>query len=329
MIYVLYGADDYAIHQELETIKQQLGDAENLSSNTIRMEGSRLTPSELKLAVESLPFFGDKRLVLLKGLLGRFEKGNKTGTVKGAGKDNSGLAEFVPVLKSAPPSTVAILIEGALKKATPLLKELAGVAEIRQFAPLAQHRVPGWIKQYAKKLEAAISDDAAAKLAELVGPNMWTLSSELEKLTLMASGRVIGLADVLQAVAASREAGIFEMVDAVVEGRVCDAQTLLQALLRDGESPGRILSMIARQLRLIVRAKSLQEEGHPGSYIQTRLSLQDFAMRRTLVQANRFDFTILKRLYRQMLETDMAIKTSRYDEELAVTLMVTETCLCR
>ena len=328
MIYLLYGADDYSIHKELESIKHGLGDAENLSSNTVQMEGSRLTTDELRLAVESLPFFGEKRLVLVRGLLDRFEKASKRETAGGAKKDSTGLADFALVLKSAPPSTVAVLIDGALKKAAPLVKEFAGAAEVRHFAPLSQHRVAGWVKQHAKKLGTAISDEASALLAELVGPNLWALSSELEKLSLMAAGRRIEAADVSMAVAASREAGIFEMVDAVVEGRTGDAQKLLQALLRDGESPGRILSMIARQLRLIVRTKSMQESGRSASFIQTRLGLQDFAMRRTLNQAKRFDFAMLKRLYSQMVDTDLAIKTSRYDEELAITLLVAESCMC-
>jgi len=184
--------------------------------------------------------------------------------------------------------------------------------------------LPDWIKKRAAAAGSTISDEAAINLARLVGANLWTMSSELDKLSLLAEGRSIEAADVETAVAASREVGIFELVDAVMEGKSAPAQRLLQGLLRDGQAPSYILYMMARQLRLLVRAKSMLSDGRAEPFIAGKLGLQGFALRKTLDQAARFTVPRLKDFYHRLLEADMAIKTSRYDEDIAVSLLVAE-----
>jgi len=327
LIYILYGNDDYSIHEALASLKKGLGDPETIATNTTRLGGDRLTPAVLQANVEAFPFFGDKRLVIVDGLLGRFDSQAKNITPKNRGKNaENDVVAFSSILNSAPPSTIVVLADGELKKTNPLLKSIADRADVKEYASLSPSGLPGWIKKRASQIETAISDEAAAELARLVGPNLWTLSSELEKLSLFTAGRRIELADVSTATAASREVGIFELVDAIMGARSAPAMQLLHAFLRDGQAPSYIIFMLARQLRLLVRAKSMLSEGCGEQFIQDKLKLYGFALHRTLDQASRFSFPRLKAFYRNLLETDLAIKASRYDEDLAVSLLVAEAC---
>jgi len=205
LIYILYGADDYSIHQALAAIKKGLGDPETLATNTTRLEGDRLPPAALQAAVEAYPFFGDRRLVIVEGLLGRFESKSKSpaSEAKTPKKTEADPVAFAGVLKSAPPTTVAVLIDGELKKTNPMLKELAGKAEVKEYPPLSMNRLTEWIKKRAAESGGSISDEAAALLSRLVGSNLWTMAGEISKLTLLAEGRRIETADVESAVSAS------------------------------------------------------------------------------------------------------------------------------
>ncbi len=325
MIYVLYGADDYSIHEALTAIKKGLGDAETLATNTTRLEGDKLALAEFQAAVETYPFFGDKRLVIVNGLAGRFE-GRSKSPAAAKKAEASPAADFAAVLKSAPPTTIAVLTDGELKKTNPFLKELAGKAEIREFPAMQPGRLAEWIKKRAAQQGSSISDEAAALLSRLVGCNLWALSGEIDKLSLLTAGQRIEAADVESAVAACREVSVFELVDAVMAGHGATAQQLLQGFLRDGQSPSYILFMLARQMRLLVRAKSMMAEGCSDGFMQGKLGLPDFALRRTLEQAGRFNLARLKNFYHRLLEADIAIKTSRYDEELAVGILIAESC---
>ena len=326
MIYIIYGTDGYTINDALATIKKGLGDPETLATNTTRLEGQRLAPAALQANVEAFPFFGDKRLVIVDGLLGRYETKTKSSSLKKPPKSTDDISVFADILRSAPATTITVLIDGELKKTNPLLKGLADKADVKECLPISPSRLPELIKKRTSALGSTISDEAAAELARLVGPNLWVLSSETEKLSLFAAGQRIEIADVRAVVTASREVGIFELVDAVMGSRSIQAMQLLQGFLRDGQAPSYIIFMLARQLRLMVRTKSMLTDGASEQFIQDKLKLYGFALNRTIDQASRFSLPRLKTFYHHLLEADLAIKTSRYDESLAISLLVAETC---
>ena len=78
MLYILFGEDDFTLHQWLEKIQSGLGDMTALATNTTVFEGRQVTLDQLKNACETVPFLGDKRLVIIEGLLGRFEPPEKS-----------------------------------------------------------------------------------------------------------------------------------------------------------------------------------------------------------------------------------------------------------
>jgi DNA polymerase III delta subunit len=85
--------------------------------------------------------------------------------------------------------------------------------------------------------------------------------------------------------------------------------------------------MLDRQFRMIIRAKELRSEKKPDAAIQSKLGLyNEYALRRTLEQATRYSMPRLIQIYRQLLDTDLAMKTGRYDSELALNLLVAELC---
>jgi DNA polymerase-3 subunit delta len=333
LLYILFGADDFTSHESLANIKKGLGDAETLNANTTRLEGDRLTPAELQAATQTFPFLGEKRLVIVDGLLTRSEGKSKTGSTRKNAKEEKTppYPALAAVMKALPPTTILVLLDGKLEiknpaQNHPLLKELMGVAEIKVFDPLPSPRLQEWIKKRVGQGGGAIADEAVALLVKLVGANLWVMAGEVEKLILFAGGRRIEVQDVEQAVAASREVGIFELVDSVMEGRATQAQQLLVGLWQSGQSGSYILFMLARQLRLLVRAKDMLAQGRGEDFIRVKLGLVDFTLRRTLEQARRYTLPRLKDFYARLLDTDLALKTSRYDEELALSLLVVETC---
>ena len=78
---------------------------------------------------------------------------------------------------------------------------------------------------------------------------------------------------------------------------------------------------------LVVRAKELRAQGMPEAELQNRLGLtSEFALHKTLEQAGRYSWERLKDVYNKILETDLAIKTGKYGDELALDILVAELC---
>lgn len=326
----MQGEDDFSLTRALDEIKKGLGDPSMLATNTTIMEGQNVTPDQLQMVVETVPFLAEKRLVIVQGLLGRFEPQNKTPRrgkkpLSSNGRENDAKS-FADAMSNLPESTVLVLTDGRIKSANPLFKQLAG-AKVMAFPLLRGDVLRQWIKKEAAAQGADISPQAVDLLARLVGGNLWIMYNEINKLALFASGRHIEEEDIRAVVSSAQEANVFAMVDAILDFKAGVAEKLLEQLLQQGASPAYLLVMLSRQVRLVVRAKELRRQRKPDAEIQSRLGLKsEFPFRKTLEQAQRYPLERLKSVYLRLLQADLSIKTGKYDGGLALNLLIADLC---
>ena len=129
----------------------------------------------------------------------------------------------------------------------------------------------------------------------------------------------------MKVVSYAQESNVFAMVDAILEFKPGLAEKLLQQLLREGAAPAYLLFMLWRQVQMIVRVKELRSRGEPEAEIQDRLGLpSEFTLRKTIEQADRYPLPRVKEVYHKLLEADLAIKTGKYEGELALNILIAE-----
>jgi DNA polymerase-3 subunit delta len=223
-----------------------------------------------------------------------------------------------------PPTTVLVLIDGEVRAGNRLLKSLVPLAKVKGFPPLNDRDLGDWVQGRIKEGGGKISPAASKLLVGLVGADLWVMSSEIDKLLAYGSGQVISEDNVKQLTSYAREANIFALVDAILEGRTSQAQQLLHRLLRDGASPAYVLTMITRQLRLIVMAKDLGRKISRTGISDSQEPISDFSLDKAVRQAKAFTLERIKKAYNKLLETDVSIKTGKYDGDLALDLLVVE-----
>jgi DNA polymerase-3 subunit delta len=315
LLYILFGGDEFSLREELEKIKDGLGDRDSLASNTTVFEGHKLRLNQLMDACLAMPFLGSHRLIIVEGLLGRLEEG---------GEEWLALKEQVATM---PQTTVLVLVDGQIKRGNALLRGLAPLASVKEFPLLKGAALEGWIRKRVARGGGTISPQAVRLLATQVGENLWVLASEIEKLLLYTLGRRIEEGDVRGVVSYAREASVFSMVDALIEGRASRAATLIHQLLQEGVAAPYLLVMITRQLRLLLQAKELSLKGMAVSEIKKRLGLaSDYTLTKALEQSKRYSMRRLEQVYRKLLETDLSIKRGIWKGELALDLLVAELC---
>lgn len=328
MLYILLGADDFSRGVALNQIKGQWADPTLLQANTTELEGKSLSPQELNQAIQQVPFFAPQRLAIVSGLLQRFEP-SRGQPVEGepAHRDTSQKErdKFLEAIFGMAPTTTLVLVEKAISPGNPLFEKLQPRAEVKAFSPPKGAELHSWIGQRVAQAGGRISPRAVRLLAEVAGDDLRALSQEIEKLFLFAQDRVIQEEDVHRLVSAAREVTIFRLVDGLLQGQAAAGQWLHQ-LLREGERAPRILALLARQLRLMVQARELLGQGVASTEAQRQLGLKDFAWRQTQRLAGTYSLERIKETYSHLLETDLAIKTGRWKEELALDLLLAELC---
>jgi len=328
MLYILHGRDDFSRREELGHIRAALDADGMLASNTDVLDGRVVTPDQLTAICDTVPFLASHRLVMVEGLLGRFDPPDRLH--RGGGRPRRGpapelerwlgLAEYVQHL---PDSTTLVLLDDELSPVNPLLEALRPQAEVREFPELKPGAVLQWILDRAEALGADISPKGADALRDLLGNKLWILANELDKLAAYAQGRRIEAADVRALVHEAREVKIFALVDAVVEKRPPLALRMLHRLVDDGADFGYLLAMMSRQYRLIIQAKELSLSGITSQEIGQQLDIRSgFVLQKVLDQADRYSLSRLKAAYKRLLEADESVKRGRYSDELALELLV-------
>jgi len=323
LVYILFGTDDFSLRQELEEIKSSLGDKESLALNTTVLDGRRLTAPQLINTCSTVPFLANCRLVIVEGLLERFDQSAATRRT-----ELSEWQTFVDFVPAKPPTTILVLVDGKIAKSNPLLRKLAKIAKVQEFPALKRDGLQHWVQARVAGRAATISPRAAWLLTETAGEDLWVLANEIEKLSLYAKGRQIEEEDVRRVTTSAREASIFAMVDAIAEKRLPAAMRLLHQLLTEGTPPTHLLTMMSRQVRLMVQAKELSR--------QTRLSSDEkrvqlgvswnYPVDKLLSQSADHSKERLFAIYEKILDTDLAIKTGKWPDELALDLLVADVC---
>jgi DNA polymerase-3 subunit delta len=317
--YVFHGDDDLRMDEEVAKMRARMGDEPNADLNTSEFDGTTADVNEIIGAASSYPFLADKRLVIVKNLLAWSGR-------KGAGNTGKKVIEtLLTALPNLPDWTRLILIErDKLPESNKVLqlaeKHERGLAK----AFISPKDSTQWIVKRAQDAYAsAIEPRAAAALASVTGTDLRRADNELIKLVSYVDGaRPITEADVVLLTPYVAEANLFEMVDALAEGRGQVASTLIHRLLDQQEDIFGLYAMIVRQFRLLLLAKEhLASGGYPGA-ISEAIGVHRFVAEKLAKQSRNFTLEQLETIFRTLHEFDVQMKTGRIEPQLALDLLI-------
>ena len=325
MIYSLSGDDDFTIRETLVGMKESVGTLDVRDVNIVTLDAN-VSLDEFTANASTVPFLADKRLVLVEGLLSKFERrgGGRSGSSANGRKELSEWERLPLVLADVPETTDLVFVDGRLSASNPLLKLIQERVTAKTFNPPGPRELRMWIAERARSEGAQIEERAIQALAETIGSDLPVLASELRKLALVAAGRAITAEDVDGMVSYAQESNIFASVDAIVEGRVSEALGLVHGLLEGGSPTGYIITMIARQVRLLILAKEIGARRLSTGEASQRLRLSGYPLRKTLFQADRFSMERLVEIHRMLLEADLAMKSTGADDELILDTLIAD-----
>jgi DNA polymerase III subunit delta len=155
---------------------------------------------------------------------------------------------------------------------------------------------------------------------------LWTLNNEIDKLLSYCGDRTISDEDVKTLTSYSRDINIFNLVDKIMEKKSSEAQRLVSKMIKDGANVSYIITMILRQLRLIIKAKFLDYNTRAGSTEAGPAFTSEFVLKKTMEQAKIYSLAQLKEIYHKIMEMDVNIKTGKYNGDLAADILVLELC---
>ena len=305
-VYLLYGTEDYLKRQYRDKLKHALVEPDD-TMNFSAYEGKDINPKELIDLSETLPFFKEKRMILVEN----------SGFFKNSCDD---LAEYI---SQVPESTCFVFVEEEVDKRSKLFKAASRAGSAVEFETPKEDMLIRWILGRIQREGKKITQSVMQLFLSKTGSDMENIDKELEKLICYTLDKTeISAADVEAICTGQTENKIFEMIDAISARNQKKALDLYYDLLALKEAPMRILFLIARQFQNLLLIKSMSAKGYPAVSIAKTAGMPSFAVQKNLRQAGAFKINQLKEAIEDCGQAEEDVKTGRMADQLAVELLI-------
>ena len=202
--------------------------------------------------------------------------------------------------------------------------EAAG-GSIEHIPRLGPGELGGWIAARATLLGVELAPEAINELGAAVGTDSERVDQELAKLGAFAAGARVTGADVRALVSGAIETDVFELTQAVVRRDSQTALRRLETLLAEGQAPQQILALLLWQFRVLLFASAMKS-GADAERMAKAIRSSAYAIGKWQAFARRVARADVIRAYEVLYATDIAIKTGRVNEQLAMTLCILDLC---
>ena len=305
-VYLLYGEEAYLKKFYKEKLRHAIV-APDDTMNYAYYEGKGVNPNEIIDLAETLPFFAERRLIILEN----------TGFLKNASPE---LADY---LSEMPESTSMIFIESEVDKRGKLYKAIQSHGRAVELVKQDEMTLLRWIAGLAKKEGKLMQESAVRHFLAKVGMDMENIQKELEKLFCYTLEKEeITIEDIEEICTEQITNRIFDMVNAVAEKEQRKALDYYNDLLALKEPPLRILALLTRQFETLLVVKALDKNGCSKKEIAEKTGKPPFAVAKYQTQAKAFTAAGLRNIIEDGVEIEESIKTGRLTEILGVELFI-------
>ncbi|BAQ11505.1 DNA-directed DNA polymerase III delta subunit [Bacillus sp. OxB-1] len=304
-VYLLTGPEQHLIDETISRLKKSILPLDG--EDVIRFDLEE-TPVEMVIEeADTIPFLADRKLIIA---------GNAN-FLKAQDKAREKVAHNVEMLAAwlkdpSPTSTVVFVapyekLDGR-KTITKLMKETATVVEAE--------RIQGkdlftWVQQEAGSHGVRITLEAAEYLVKMGGDDLLSLSSEISKMA-MYLGQSGNITETIieELVPRTPEMDVFRLTDAYISGKTADAVLIYNDLLRSGEEPIMLTSLIASQIRLMIHVGTLRKKGYPQHQIAKTVNVHPYRVKLVMENRNIPHAERLLSVLDQLAGIDHQLKTS-------------------
>jgi DNA polymerase III subunit delta len=314
--YLFYGPEEFWIEIILDEIKRRLIPDSVKDFNLDILYADDVPAAEVLNRARLVPFMSPRRLIIVRRTE-QYSKGDRE--------------LFLSYMDNPLESTCIIWVSGATELKDTFLMRCRDSGRAVNFKRLSEGQAFGWMHKRAEELGIRIDREAAGILYQMAGSSLRDLYSELEKISARFPQSRIGVEQIKDSATFSRLFTVFDLVDSVFHK---DALHALETLHRLFETQGRdspailgILGMVARQIRLICKAKAGERQATGKRGAAERLKpLPQFVIEKCIAQGKLWEEKELGDALSRIYDADGLIRTGSQGD-LVLEHLVVQLCL--
>lgn len=306
-VYLLYGEEAFLKKSYKNRLREAIAGDDTM--NYHHFEGKGLDVQEIISLADTMPFFGECRLIL----------------VEDSGFFKSAVEALVEYLPDMPDTTCILFVETEVDKRSRMFKKVKDLGHAAEMTRQNAGQLAAWAGGILAKEGRKVTGHTMELFLSKTGDDMEHIRMELEKLVSYTMGReVITDQDVEEVCTVRVTNKIFDMVAAIVTRQTRKAMDLYEDLLTLKEPPMRILFLIARQFNQLLQVRELMAKGLDKGSIASKLKMQPFVVGKVMPQARAFSREQILSYVNLCVDAEEAVKTGRLNERLAVELLITK-----
>ena len=213
-VYLLYGDEPFLVSSYKKRLKEAIAGEDTMNFNYF--EGKSPDVHEIISLADTMPFFADRRLILIDG----------SGFFKSAPEE---LVEYLPQI---PDTTCMVFCESEVDKRNRLFKKVKETGYAAELGKQNTDQLMKWAVGILAKDGRKITRPVMEYFLGRTGDDMENIRMELEKLICYTMGREVITKEDVDAVGTVHVSNrIFDMVAAIVSGNTKKAMDLYEDLL--------------------------------------------------------------------------------------------------
>ncbi|MBI4994323.1 DNA polymerase III subunit delta [Candidatus Peregrinibacteria bacterium] len=295
-IFLFHGEDTWSQKEKLKFWRAEFEKKHGGDINISILDGKKISAQEIFQTCLSMPFLGEKRLVIVTDFLNKADEQEK--------------AKMAELIEKIPDFCVLVFSETEeIDRRISLFKRMQKFGKVMEFSPFSGSKLLSWIEKTAERLGGKIEKEAVIYLAEFAAGDLYRLENEIAKLVGYAGDRPITKSDIDLLVNTQLSTSIFKLTDGIGQKNKKLSLNTLHQLIETGEELHMILHMIMRQFRIITSVKDLADQGLSRYAITERLHEHPFVISNTMSQARNFSLGQLKLAYELLIDMDTRLKS--------------------
>ncbi|HWR55314.1 MAG TPA: DNA polymerase III subunit delta [Negativicutes bacterium] len=322
-VYLIWGEERLQLEDLVAEIRKGVLGAETGEYGLTVLNGKDLTAERIIEAADTAPFFSEKQIILVEN----WPPWCATGKIPGGDQK---LGEY---LSSKIPSYTCLVFtsQGKADRRKKLYQTIEKAGAVIELAPLKGPALERWLTQFlhdwGKKPAPGVMNFIIGEAGTSETLDLALLQQEMTKIALYTGERPeITKADARAVLTRTPESSVFALVNAVSLRQRDKAQRLWADLKVGGEEPLKLLSLLARQIRLLWQTKQLLQEGCTGEQIAGKIGVPPYVARKIASQVDNFTGRQLRYLLECIQEADWSVKCGRRDQETMMQLLIIKMC---
>jgi DNA polymerase-3 subunit delta len=308
-IFFLFGEDSFTISNAIKEISKAVETeiASEFDKQVIDANKETKVSSIIDEA-SAFPFGGNKKLVVVKN----FENVNDK-------------KQFVSYIQN-PAEFCSLIISQAGKKADLKKEPFKSLAE-KGYLFIAQElkgtELINWIIRECSKLGIKINQDNAWGLVDLIGENKGLIEMNLLKFSnYLQPGDEISPETIEKLTSLTKEYNIFNLQDAIGRGDKTKSIEIAFNLIKNGNEPIYIVTMLTKFVNTIARALELSQKKISEYNASKEANVSYFYYKNCLKATYLRNFRQLHKAAESLLWADKTIKTTSIDSKTVITILI-------